>query len=474
MIGGWPGEAMSGMPRTRYRNAAVAILASAIAAAPFAAGSRVFSQSAAAASHGDSGEVTFPLRTRTSQRYLEDAAGKPFLMHGDTAWSLIAQLTREDAEKYLEDRRQRGFNTILVNLLEHRFATKAPANIYGQPPFTVAGDFSTPNEAYFAHADQVLRMAAEKGFLVLLAPAYLGYDGGPEGWYKTMVANGLATLRVYGQYLGRRYRNLNNIMWAHAGDYNPPNKDLVRAVADGIRDFDTISLHTVHCAPETAAIEYWKGDPWLHVNNVYTYKPVYAPALRQHAQAARMPFFLLESAYENEHGATELRVRIQAYQALLAGAAGQVYGNNPIWHFDGPGLHPVPASWQESLNSRGAQSMAHLRALFAELPWWTLEPDTAGTFLVAGAGGGMERAVAAVAQDKSMAILYLPTLRKVRVDLGRLVGPKITARWYDPSSGTFATVNGSPFPKAASHILQPDTLNSAGLGDWILLLESGS
>ena len=50
-----------------------------------------------------------------------------------------------------------------------------------------------------------------------------------------------------------------------------------------------------------------------------------------------MPFFLIESAYENEHGAGELRVRIQAYQALLSGASGHIYGNNPVWHFDGPG-----------------------------------------------------------------------------------------------------------------------------------------
>src|SRR5688572_1493154 len=77
----------------------------------------------------------FPLSIAPGRRYLQDAAGKPFLIHGDTAWSLIAQLTLEGAEHYLQDRSARGFNTILVNLLEHRFSTKAPANIYAQPPF---------------------------------------------------------------------------------------------------------------------------------------------------------------------------------------------------------------------------------------------------------------------------------------------------------------------------------------------------
>ena len=72
-------------------------------------------------------KAAFPLGIATGNRYLEDAAGRPFLIHGDTAWSLIAQLTLEDAGRYLQDRRARGFNTILVNLLEHMFSSKAPA-----------------------------------------------------------------------------------------------------------------------------------------------------------------------------------------------------------------------------------------------------------------------------------------------------------------------------------------------------------
>ena len=69
----------------------------------------------------------FPLSVGPGERYLVDAAGRPFLIHGDTAWSLIAQLTREDVELYLDDRRARGFNTILVNLIESRFArTRQP------------------------------------------------------------------------------------------------------------------------------------------------------------------------------------------------------------------------------------------------------------------------------------------------------------------------------------------------------------
>jgi hypothetical protein len=240
------------------------------------------------------------------------------LIHGEFL-GLITQLTREDADRYLDDRHARGFNTILVMLLNASFSTNAPANAYGQLPFLLPGDYSTPNEAYFAHADWVLRRAAEKGFLVLLAPSYTGSGGGSEGWYDAMVANGPDRLRQYGEYLGRRYRDFNNILWVHAGDYNPPQKELVRAIAEGIRAVDPRALHTAHGSRETAALAYWEGEPWLQVNNIYTALPRTGraawstPPRWRNTRGSSACSFLIEGVYENEHDATEWHLRSQAY-----------------------------------------------------------------------------------------------------------------------------------------------------------------
>ena len=424
--------------------------------------------------------ATFPLRVAAGRRHLEDAQGQPFLLHGDTAWSLIAELTREDAQRYIADRQVRGFNAILVNLLEHRFSRNPPANAYGEGPFLTPGDFTTPHEAYFAHADWIVRLAAEHGILVLLAPAYLGHQGGGEGWYRAMLANGPDKLRAYGQYLGRRYAQFANILWVHGGDFNPPRKDLVRAIAEGIRTHDTRALHTAHCGPETAALAYWHGEPWLQLDNVYTYGPVRTAALRQYARpdaaSARLPFILIESAYEHERGDGELRVRAQAWAALLSGACGHLYGNNPIWHFDGPGLQPAPTTWQAALASRGAESMTHLRTLLDSRPWWRLKPDDRGALITADAGVGDERAtMAAVTDDGTLAVAYLPGIRNVHVQLHRLRGAPgggpVRARWYDPSSGAFASAAAAPLDTSGTHTFRPAGLNAAGLGDWVLLLE---
>jgi hypothetical protein len=184
-----------------------------------------------------------------------------------------------------------------------------------------------------------------------------------------------------------------------------------------------------------------------------------------------MPFILLESVYENEHGAGELRVRTQAYAALLAGACGQVFGNNPIWHFDGPGLEPAPVGWRRSLSSRGADSMGHLRALMASLPWWTLEPDTASR-LMAGAKPP-EHVSAALSRDRALGLVYLPSPHPVVINLGVLSGSKVTARWHDPRNGLSTPVAGSPFPTAAgSRSFDPTPMGKTEQEDWVLVLTS--
>ena len=424
---------------------------------------------------GTAAAVSFPVAVLPSKRHLVDASGKPILIEGDAAWSLIAQLTREQVDLYLDDRRARGFNTVLVALIEHQFSTNAPANAYGQRPFLVTGDYSTPNEEYFAHADWVLRRASEKGLLVALTPSYTGYGGGSEGWYQEMVANGPSKLRQYGKFLGSRYRDFTNILWVEGGDYNPPDRTLVRAIAEGIEELDPGALHTAHCAPETSALEYWHGKSWLKVNSVYTYGPVFSAALKEFARPETMPFILIESVYENEHNATTQRLRTQAYHALLAGAAGQIFGNNPLWHFDGPGLYPAPVSWQQALGGKGTQSMSHLHDLFAALPWWLLQPDINNTFVIGGLGSGQDRAVAARAADRSFAIVYMPSNRRITLDMNGLAGPLITARWYDPANGGVSDANGSPFPATGSLGFGPQAAkNSDGFEDWVLVLESRS
>jgi hypothetical protein len=395
------------------------------------------------------------------------------LIRGDSAWSLIAALSTADATTYLEDRRQKGFNAVIVNLLEHMFAPNHPNNADGAPPFTATLpgmsllDFGTPNEAYFAHADQILNIAAQKGILIELTPAYLGYGGGSEGWYQEMKANGTAKLSTYGAYIGNRYRSFPNILWVEGGDTDPSvagiDPTYTRAVAAGIKSADPSHLHTVHGNNGNSPLDVWPGETWLDVSNVYTYPlvntrtPVYVNALIEYMHIGWKPFFLIESTYEGEYNATPQLIRQQAYEALLSGGMGENFGSGPIWQF--------ASGWQTALNGRGSNDMAELHNLFTTRHWENLVPDAAHTFLTAGYGSSTSYASAALTNDGKLGIIYAPTAAPLTVALARITG-QVSARWYDPTSGAFIAAS------ASGSIFTPPAPNAAGDPDWVLVLEA--
>jgi hypothetical protein len=411
-------------------------------------------------SAGMMGTAALPLAIGTTRRTLVDQKGAPFLIHGDAGWSLISAGKREDVDRYLDDRSARGVNATQIVLIDH---ITPPQNAYGQTPFTTAGDFSTPNEAYFAQADWVIKRAWEKGFVVFLSPCYLGYGGGSEGFYQDVVKNGATKMRDYGRWVGQRYKDFDNIVWLEAGDYAPPASGLalLNAMVEGIKEKDTRHIHAVHWGPETSGREV--SVPWLDLNTTYTYQPVYLKALADHADKTR-PFVLLETTYENEHNASAQLLRSQAYYALLAGATGQFFGTFPVWK--------LATGWPNDLNSRGSNQMKYVRALFAPRAWYTLEPDQKNETLVAGQGtyGTGDYALLARGTDGRLAIAYLPTMREVTINMARMAGPSI-ARWYDPANGTFTPIDNAPSPNTGQRKFTPPGTNGDLDKDWLLVIE---
>jgi len=351
----------------------------------------------------------------------------------------------------------------LVNLIEHQFAPHPPNNAYGDGPFTTPGDFSTPNETYFAHADWVVAEASRRGFLVLLAPAYLGAGCGPEGWCAAMRANGADRLRGYGTYVGKRYALAANIVWVHGGDANARTYGvggLVQAVVDGIKSASKGHLHTAHCFRFDSALDCYDLD-WLSLNNTYSDCRAAPRQIRgDYARARRMPFLFIEGRYENED-ASAVCLRSQAYWSVLGGATGHVFGNRPIWLFAG--------GWRQALDSVGAHSMRHHAALFASRPWHRLVPDYAHQAVVAGPRdmAGERYVAAARTPDGSLLIAYLPDADPVTVDMSTIAGRAARAWWFNPTNGE-ATSIGS-FATSGLREFRPPSA-----ADWVLVLDDAT
>ena len=402
---------------------------------------------------------SYPVKVGPDHRHLVTQSGAPFLVQGEAAWSLISGLTKEEAEVYLEDRQKKGFNSIIVNLIEHKF--RGPVNRYGDGPFLTLGDFSTPNEKYFEHADWVIRKAAEKGIEVFLAPIYLGYIGTDEGWVEEALANGPEKCRSWGRYVGKRYAAFDNIVWLIGGDRNPDKaREDVDAIVQGIKEFDPRHIFTAHCHPENSAIDQYKQG-WLDLNTTYTYNIVHGMLLGDYHRKPPMPFVLIESIYEGEHNASAVQIRRQAYWAVLCGATGQFMGNRPIWLFD-PG-------WEAALNSTASQDMPRLKALFNSRPWFDLVPDDKHEVVVDGLGEfrGLDYLSAARTENGRTMIAYMPTTRVVTVDMTKISGKEATAWWFNPRSGKSDSIG--QYPTAGKRQFTPP-----GDGDWVLVLDDAS
>src|SRR5262249_11528793 len=375
--------------------------------------------------------------------------GAPVWLHGEAAWSLIVQPDDAELDRYLADRRARGVNALVVNLIEHKFADHAPQDRAGDAPFTAPGDFAMPNEAYFAHVDRVLARCAAAGMVVLLAPAYLGDKGGDEGWYAEIRRNGPTKLRGYGKFLGARYRSAPNLVWLEGGDAPPMAAgDEIEALIAGIRETDPVHLHAAHSARYRSALDDY-DRPWLDLNTTYSDCEGHARQLARDARRRRsIPTLFVEGTYEGEQASLTCTIS-QAYRTLLSGASGHVFGNKPIWLFD-PG-------WPAALDSPASRAMQHLARLIAARDLRNLVPDFTGA-LVSGDD------VAAARSRTGTVLAFVdsgPRTLRVAPTTGATAR---RASWFDPATGTTTDAGRHPADRAFELSAPPG-------GPWLLIVD---
>jgi hypothetical protein len=213
----------------------------------------------------------------------------------------------------------------------------------------------------------------------------------------------------------------------------------------------------------------------VDLNAIYTYRPTYAKILQEYRRRNFQPMFMVEANYEFEHnggtdGGTTPNLRRQEYWTMLSGTTGQLYASAYTWTFQ--------FDWQNNLDTPGVLQFSYMRQLFAARAWYDLVPDRPHQVFTGGRGHFSTEdpipddtyVTAAATPDGTLAMAYLPFARKITVDMSKLSGP-VTARWFDPTNNTFTAIAGSPFANSGSRQFTPPGNNSAGDGDWVLVLE---
>lgn len=407
--------------------------------------------------------LSYPLGLSSDGRDLVDATGRPVMLHGDAPWHLLTRLDRDQTLVYLDDRRAKGFDALLMSLLvSDGYSVPNPNNAYGAPPFLVPGDVRTPNEAYFAHVDWAIDQAAQRGFTVILFPFYLGWECGPEGWCAEAQQASVADMRDWGRWLGLRYRDRPNLIWIHGGDVDASLfgvMDKVDAVAEGILEVDANHLHIAHCARYASGASCY-DRPWLDFETVYTDCDGTPAATRDayYAPTTR-PAIYLEGFYEFENGAGAECMRRQAYQSVLGGAVGHFFGSGWIWDF--------PWQWEDGIHSEGSTSMAVFGALMRARDWQHLVPDYDHVAVTAGYGSIADGGYASAARtvDRNSLLVYLPYPRTITVAMDQIAGERAEAWWIDPVGGGGELIG--VFPTSGSRDFTP----TAG-GDRLLVIDN--
>lgn len=415
-------------------------------------------------------------------RHFQRPDGTPFFYLGDTAWALFHRLNREEADRYLADRAAKDFTVIQAVALSELNGLVEP-NAYGDLPL-LNGDPATPNEAYFAHIDYVVRRANELGMVVGLLPSWGRYwrDGDAQIFDPR---NALE----YGRFLGERYRD-SEVIWILGGDSNIRSENeraIIDALARGLETGDGgrhlktfhprgpgLSSHQVRDAPW---LDFYMNqsshaaanlDTGLYVENDFRLDPR-RPVVDGEPRYEGIPVGFYNQGHDPRLRFDDDDARQAAWWAVLAGAAGHTYGNNNIWQMWQPGREPAIGAnrpWYEALDDPGARQMGFLRRFMEANGFHTLEPRQ--DLILDGPRDGPGKIRAAADRGGSRIVVYTPRGEPFTLDLGTLSAGMHEQSWFDPRYGV-----SYRFRTEQSQGIQTFVPPSSGEGnDWVLLLAS--
>jgi hypothetical protein len=419
------------------------------------------------------------IKVSDNQRFLVHEDGTPFFYLGDTAWELFHRLNREEADIYLSDRAAKGFTVIQAVVLAELDGLNTP-NAYGNTPLE-DNDPTRPNEAYFDHVDWIVDRAASLGLYIGMLPTW-GDKWNQGTWGKGPEVFTRENARVYGAWLGRRYRD-KPILWILGGDRKVDTDEraaIIRAMAAGLAEGDGgAHLRTFHPQGQETSSLYFHNDDWLDFNMYQTGHTFDRDNGRSiaddYAKTPVKPCMDAEPGYEDHPSGfnaangwlDDYECRKFAYWALFAGACGHTYGCHDIWQMWQPDRPPITAArtpWYEALQLPGAGQMQHAKNLLLARPYLTRIPDP--SLLASDPGTGTDYVQATRDANGTYLLVYSASGKSFTVRLNHLSG-KFRAAWYDPRTG--ASIPAGEGDPAGEREFTPP---SSGKGnDWVLTLD---
>ena len=431
------------------------------------------------------------LKISANKRYFQTADGKPFFWLGDTGWLLFIKCKREDAIKYLDDRKAKGFNVIQVMLIHD---INLGVNAYGDSSIhnkdvsqLVIKDENVVDDlqyGYWDHVDFIIDQAAKRGIYMGLVPV----------WGGNIKHVSVEQARVYAIFLANRYKNKPNIIWLNGGDIKGGDAlEKWNTIGSTIRSIDKKHLMTFHprgrnsssawfhkekwmdfnmfqsghrsYAQDTSSNEilHYGEDNWKYVNYDYKLKPI-KPTLDGEPSYEDIPYGLHRA---DEPYWQDYEIRRYAYWSVFAGGAGFTYGHNSVMQFYTPGDSGISffpkQKWQEGLQAEGAGQMQYLKKLLLSKSYFDRVPAQE---LVIDNREKYDRVLAT--KGKSYAMFYVYNGREFKVGIKKLKFKLEKASWFNPKNGKQQFIQ--EYSNTTIKNFNPPGEKENG-NDWVLILE---
>lgn len=431
-----------------------------------------------------SGQAVKPaLGVSVNSRYLVHTANEPFFWMGGTAWGMSEWLTREDIDIYLDNRAEKGFTVVQVCLFwgkreedPVRF-TVNPMNAYGhkafvevngkpdpQQPWVIKGGTPQSPNDYWDHVDYIIQATAKRNLIIAILPVWgRRYVNATHPPFSDKVFT-MASMRSYGEFLGKRYMGYANIVWVLGGDVQADAGghylDHYRSMAEGIItgitgervrwnevsplwDYALMTYHPDGSPLKNSSL-WFHDDPWMDFNMIETHRHrdmIYQAVQQDYALADPVkPTVMGEPDYEGASPnmvTAGIHIRRQALQSFFAGAAGFTYGGKIDHKGNGPLWSPYN-NWKEMLDMEGARSMTNIKSFCLKHSWpdWTPVHDIIQSNL----GEGEYQKVAVITRQGNVCLIYFPDNSSTNLNLANYFAgaENIMVQWYNPASGSFA------------------------------------
>lgn len=375
------------------------------------------------------------LKISESKDYFVDEQGKKFFYLADTVWSAFTNISIEEWAEYLDYRKMQNFNALQIDILPQWDASPSDINIL---PFKLktdgSWDFYNINQTYFDRAEQMVKMAWEKGFIPALVILWCNYV--KDTWGSKINPQNIMPFdfaKPWTEYVGERFGKYDPI-FIISGDTNfegPQAIDYYLMALETIKDKCPICLTTMHLGGG-----FWELPKEFEMSSkldFYTFQSghdvvkqdlAYILAGKFMAKTVKRPIVNGEPCYEghnygNRYGRfTRFDVRKAVWSSLLSGAkAGVTYGAHGIWSWHKKGKNfiskkfsGIPYDWRTALRFEGAWDVSFARWLFEVFDLFALSP----AYKVLNETNEIKMAVS---YDNKKIAIYIPYATDVCIDM---------------------------------------------------------